>query len=173
MTIVIFGELIMDKIEVGKIVNTHGLKGDVKVVSWCDYPEVFEDFSKVFDGDTAYEIENVKYHKGSVILKLSGCDSIDSAEKMRNKIITALRSEFNLPEGKFFIADIIGLTVVSKGDNIGIISDVIQTGANDVYVIKRKGAKDLLFPATPETVISTDINTGVVDVIIPKGLDEI
>ena len=95
----------MKTIEVGKIVNTHGLKGDIKVVSWCDYPEIFEDFSKVFYKDIPYEIQNVRYHKGSVILKLAGVDSIDDAERMKNNVITALRSEFNLPEGKFFLAD--------------------------------------------------------------------
>lgn len=163
----------MNRIEVGKIVNTHGLKGDVKLVSWCDYPEVFEDFSKIYDGDTAYEIENVKYHKGSVILKLSGVDSIETAERMKNRVVTALRSEFNLPEGKFFLVDIIGLKVVSDNIEIGFVSDVIQTGANDVYVIKRKGQKDLLFPATPETVLVTDIESGYIEVIIPEGLDEI
>ncbi len=160
-------------IEAGKIVNTHGLRGEVKIVSWCDYPQVFEQFSAVYLKDIEYKIENVKYHKESVILKLSGVDSIDDAEKLKNTVVFALREDFGLSEGEFFIADIIGLKVISEGVGIGFIKDVIQTGANDVYVISRNGKKDLLFPANPETVIENNIESGYIKIIIPEGLEEI
>ena len=161
------------KIEVGIIVNTHGLRGDIKIVSWCDYPEKFDDFSDIYIDDKPYKIENIRYHKGSVLVKLAGIDSIEVAERYKNKTVFALRSDFNLPEGKYFLVDLIGLKVRSEGCEIGFISDIIQTGANDVYVIKRDMKKDLLFPATSETVVKTDIAEGFVEVIIPKGLDEI
>ena len=163
----------MKTIEIGKIVNTHGLRGEVKVVSWCDYPEMFEEFPKIIIGDKVYDVENVKYHKESVILKLSDVDSIDFAEKLKNSVITTYRDYFSLPDGTYFISDIIGLSVIVDGIEIGRISDVIQTGANDVYVIKRVGRKDLLFPATQETVLNTDLESGTVSVFLPEGLDEI
>lgn len=161
------------KIEVGTIVNTHGLRGDVKIISWCDYPEKFEDFSEVFIDDKPYKIENIRYHKGSVLLKLEGIDNIDLAERYKNKSVFALRSDFDLPEGKYFLVDLIGLKVITEGAEIGYISDIIETGANDVYVIKRENRKDLLFPATKETVVNTDVEGGFIEIIIPKGLDEI
>ena len=163
----------MNLIEVGKIVNTHGLHGEVKLVSWCDYPEIFEGFSNIYIEDVAFKIERVRYHKESVIAKLSGVESIDEAERLKNSVVSASRDEFDLPDGTYFIADIIGLKVRCYNKEIGIISDVLQTGANDVYVIKRAGQKDLLFPATPETLVNTDLSAGVVEVIIPEGLDEI
>lgn len=160
-------------IEVGKIVNTHGLKGEVKLISWCDFPEMFECFPEINVNGKKFEIEYVKYHKDSVILKLSGVDSIDAAEELKNSVAFADRKYFDLPEGRYFIADLIGLKVFCGDDEIGTIREVIPTGASSVYAVKRSGMSDLLIPANETTVIETNLEKGYVKMIIPEGLEEI
>lgn len=159
-------------IEVGQIVNTHALKGEVKVNPWTDAPEVFECFDRVCTADgKSFDIESIKYQKACVILKLSGVNSIDDAEKMRGKILSVPRNTFeNLPDDTYLVADIIGLTVKDNDTEYGKIADVITTGSNDVYVVKRDGAKDLLIPAIKSVVKDINIGGGYVLVEMPKGL---
>lgn len=160
-------------IEVGKIVNTHGLKGEVKLVSWCDFPEMFELFPIITVCGNDYGIEYVKYHKESVILKLSGVDSIDCAENLKNSVVYTDRKYFELPEGRFFIADLIGLSVISENEKIGIIKEIIPTGSSSVYVVKRENRNDILIPANETTVVETNPDEGYVKMIIPEGLEEL
>lgn len=166
-------------LEVGKIVNTHGLRGEVKVVPWTDYPEVFEEISSVFisrrEETKEYKIKSVKYQKNNIILKLSGIDSIDEAEKLRGVILTTERSQLGeLPEGTYYIADLIGLAVYDEsGELLGRISDVLQTGSNDVYVVKRDAGRDLLIPVIDDVVLSVDIDGGRVRVHLMEGLTDL
>lgn len=166
-------------LEVGKIVNTHGLRGEVKVVPWTDYPEVFEEISSVFisrrDETKEYKIKSVKYQKNNIILKLSGIDTIDEAEKLRGVILTTERSQLGeLPEGTYYIADLIGLAVYDEaGELLGRISDVLQTGSNDVYVVKRDAGRDLLIPVIDGVVLSVDIDGGKVSVHLMEGLTDL
>ena len=160
-------------IEVGKIVNTHGLKGEIKLVSWCDFPEMFECFPEIVVNDKNFEIEYVKYHKDSVVLKLEGVDSIDTAEELKNMVAKADRKYFDLPEGRYFIADLIGLKVVCNDRTIGNIREIIPTGSSSVYAVRRDGMSDLLVPANDTTVIETNLEKGYVKMIIPEGLEEI
>lgn len=166
-------------LEVGKIVNTHGLRGEVKVVPWTDYPEVFEEISSVFisrrDETREYKIKSVKYQKNNVILKLSGIDTIDEAEKLRGVILTTERSQLGeLPEGTYYIADLIGLAVYDESETLlGTISDVLQTGSNDVYVVKRDAGRDLLIPVIDGVVLAVDIDGGRVRVHLMEGLTDL
>ena len=160
-------------IEVGKIVNTHGLKGEVKLVSWCDFPEMFECFPEIDVNGKSFEIEYVKYHKESVILKLEGVDSIDAAEGLKNQVAKADRKYFDLPEGRYFIADLIGLEVICGERTVGSIREVIPTGSSSVYAVRRDGMSDLLIPANETTVIETNIDAGYVKMVIPEGLEEL
>ena len=104
----------MDKLEVGKIINTHGLRGEVKVVTWTDYPEVFEEIKYVWvkkkTGDERLDIKNIKYQKNNIILKCTQIDSIEDAEKYKNMVLFADRDQLPpLPEGMHYIVDLIGL----------------------------------------------------------------
>lgn len=163
----------MNRLEVGKIVNTHGLKGEVKIIPWTDYPEVFEDIKEIYLPDgTKLKLKGVKYQKNNIIVKLEGINYIDEAEKLKGKVITADR-EFlgELEEGVYYVADLIGLSVVTAdGEEIGKISDVLRTGANDVYEVKREGAKDLLIPVIDSVVKEVDIEGGRVLVELMEGL---
>lgn len=159
-------------IEVGQIVNTHGLKGEVKVNPWTDFPEVYSSFECVFTNDgTEYKINGIKYQKGCVLLKLDGVDNIDDAEKMRGNTLYVPRELFDsLPENTYLIADIIGLAVKDSDTVYGVISDVITTGSNDVYIVKGESYPQLLIPAVKDVVKEINIEKGYVLVDIPKGL---
>lgn len=161
-----------DMIEVGQIVNTRGLKGEVKVVPYTDYPEFFEEISGVETDDGKYrEIEDVKYIKGSVILKLKGTDSVEEAEKMRRRMLYVSREEIGeLPQGVYLIADIIGLEVHDDKKSYGHVIDVIQTGSNDVYVVEKDGEKPLLIPALKSVILETNIDDKFILVKLPEGL---
>ena len=166
----------MDLLEVGKIINTHGLRGEVKVIPWTDTPDVFEDLETVYlKNNDVLTISSVKYQKNNLIVKFKELGDINEAEKLKNQVLYAERSALGeLPEGVYYIADLIGLSVRKEtGEEVGKIKDVLQTGANDIYVVAREGAKDLLVPVIPNVVLSVDIDGGEVTVSLPDGLEDL
>lgn len=161
----------MSKIEIGKIVNTHGLKGTLKVQPWADYPEIFEEIPRVFHNNKEYEIVSVSYQKNLVLLNLSGITSLNDAEPLKNSIIYAERDDMDeLPDDTYYIADLIGCTIIENNTEIGIVSDVIATGGVDLYEIKRKGDKPLYLPAAKENILNVDTEQKIILVKIPEGL---
>lgn len=169
----------MDKLEVGKIVNTHGLKGEVKIVTWTDSPDVFEALEYVWAEKKHEEIKltvkSVKYQKNNIIVKFLEIDSIEEAEKYKNCILKADREMLGeLPEGVYYIADLIGCEVYDEnGKMLGNISDVFNTGANDIYAVSAPQRKDLLIPVTDETILDVNIDDKKVTVHLLEGLDEL
>lgn len=159
-------------IEVGKIVNTHGLKGEIKINPWTDSPEVFEAFDNLYvSPEKCYPVVSVRYQKSCVLVRLSGVDSIEDAEKLKNRVVYTDRNIFeDLPDGVYLVSDIIGLEVFEGEKSLGKIADVLNTGSNDVYVVRRDGARDLLVPAIKDVVSEINIADGRIDVILPKGL---
>ena len=169
----------MDRLEVGKIINTHGLRGEVKVVTWTDFPDVFEDIEYVYLKKKTEEIKltikNIKYQKNNIIIKFAEIDTIEEAEKFKNCVLSAQRDALGeLPEGVYYIADLIGCEVISdEGEKLGKISDVFNTGANDIYTVSAQGKKDLLIPVLDETVLDIDIQNKKITVHLLEGLDEL
>ena len=169
----------MDLLEVGKIVNTHGLKGEVKIVPWTDSPDVFEDLEYVIlkkrSGDITLNIKGIKYQKNNIIVKFKELDRIEDAEPLKNSVVYAPREMLgDLPEGVYYIADLIGIDVFDEeGHKIGVIADVFNTGANDIYDVKREGQKNLLLPVIDDVVLDVDIENKKVIVHIMEGLDEL
>ena len=168
----------MNLIEVGKIINTHGLRGEVKVMPWTDTPDVFEDLEQVFIRTKKEEkkltIRQIKYQKNNLIIKFAELERIEEAELLKNNILWADRDDLGeLPEGVYYITDLIGLDVVDEsGTKLGSLTDVLQTGANDVYVVKREGARDLLLPVIDEVVLSVNLEEKKVTVRLMEGLDD-
>ncbi len=166
----------MDLLEVGKIINTHGLKGEVKIATWTDSPDVFEDIEYVIikskKGDMTLNVAGVKYQKNNIIVKFRELKRIEDAEPLKNSVLYVPREMLGeLPEGVYYIADLIGLEVFDEeGQKIGVIADVFSTGANDVYDIKREGQKNLLLPVIDDVVLDVDIEGGKVTVHIMEGL---
>ncbi len=166
-------------LEAGKIVNTHGLRGEVKVVAWTDYPEDFEDIEYVYvkkkTGNEKLHIASVKYQKNNLIIKFDEIKDINEAETYKNQILYVEREMLGkLPEGVYYIADIIGLTVIDEnGKEIGVVADVFNTGANDIYDVKREGKKNLLIPVIDDLEKEVDLENGVIRIKMIEGLDEL
>ncbi len=166
-----------EDLRVGVIIKAHGIKGEVKVYPTTDSPFRFDDITHVKiiqQGKTAgdFEVSGVKYFKGIVILKLEGIDTMDAAEKLKGAELFIPREEgVELEEGEYYIADIIGMEVVTEdGEKLGTIKDVLETGANDVYVIGRPAGKDILLPAIRQCVLNTDIENNLMTVHLLDGL---
>ena len=153
----------------GKIVNTHGLKGYVKIQPWADDPADLLDFDRFFIDGREYEVEQASLQKSMVLLKLAGVDTIDEAAKLRNKELLIAREDVELEEGVVFIADLIGLTVLADGVEIGKITEVLTPPGNDVYVVK--GEREYLIPAVKEFVEELNPEAGFVRVHLIEGME--
>ena len=165
-------------LEIGKIVNSHGLRGEVKVVPWMDYPEDFGKLSCVYiKQNKEYKkltVSEVKFQKGNVIVKFSEYNDINEILQFKNSVLYADRSDLGeLPEGVYYIVDLIGLKVYTESDEyVGEIADVFNAGASDIYDVKREGKKNLLLPVIDDVVKKVDIENGRVTVHIMEGLDD-
>lgn len=155
---------------VGQIINTHGVKGEVKVYPLTDDIRRFRKLTEVYIDDEVKKIKWCKIQPDKVILKLDGIDSIEEAFKLKNKYISIPREEAaQLKENQYFIADIKGCSVFDENKNcLGKVYDVISTRNNDVYWVKRKDMEDLLIPALKDIVLNVDINN---NKIVIKAVD--
>ncbi|MCL6634950.1 MAG: ribosome maturation factor RimM [Peptococcaceae bacterium] len=162
-------------IAIGKILKAQGHRGAVRVLPLTDYPERFQQMSRVRvsvkGAGRVLNIEEVYPHKRFFIIKFREVKDMDAAEKLRGGLLEVTREELvPLPEGSFYIFDIIGLNVYDTGGNrLGEISDVLQTGANDVYVVKTAG-RPLLIPALKQVVREVDLSGRRMVVELPEGL---
>lgn len=159
----------------GKIVTTHGIRGEVKVQPWTDTPDVFCDLDRVYlkNGASAIEIENAREHKGMIILKLKGTDTVEDAQKLVNTVLYIDREDIELDEGAYFIQDIIGLEVfdIDNGKLYGKVTDITATGANDVFHITFEN-KTYLIPNIKSVVINIDVEGGKIEIRPLEGLLE-
>ena len=166
----------IEYLQVGKIVNTHGVKGEMKLIPLTDDPRRFDELNWAYiekDGQLEkLSILDVKYVKGSVMIKFSGIDSMSEAEKYKDCFVLVDREHaVKLPEDSFFICDIIGCSVFDEnGRLLGELTNVLETGSNDVYVVKDDSGKEILVPALKSVVSNVSLNQQRIDVIIPKGL---
>lgn len=163
-------------LEIGKIVSTHGIRGEVRVDPWCDGPEFFKRFKTLYfdkDGQKSVRVLSCRPHGNIVILHLEGTDSIEQASLLRGKVLYMNREDAKLPEGKFFIQDLIGCLVVDADDEkkvYGKLSDVSETGANDVWHVRDENKKEYLLPAVPPVIIETDVQNGIVKIRPLRGI---
>lgn len=163
-------------LELGQIVNVKGLKGEVKVNSFTDDNTKFERIPNVFIKQKGnlkeYSIEKVGYSKNQVIIKFKGVDTVEEAETLRNSYIVVDREFFGeLPEGVYYIADLLGLDVYTEdGTLLGKVDDIFSTGANDVYVVKDELGKQRLLPGIDEVIKHIDIESGKIIVNLIEGL---
>ena len=159
-------------IEIGKIVNTHGIRGEVKVQPWCDDPYIFDELEYLIIDGREYEIIKNRLHKNCQIIQLDGITSMNDAELMRNKIVKVERDALELPEGRYFVTDIEGLTVREEnGRVLGVVDEVLKTGSNDVYSLKDTfNHKPILIPVIDGVIIETNIDEGYITVRLMKGL---
>lgn len=163
-------------LQVGAITSTHGIRGEVKVFPTTDDPNRFKKLKEVVldtgKEQLTLEIQSVKFFKQFVILKFKGYDNINDIEKYKGKNIYVTRENaVKLEKDEYFIADMIGSVVEDEDGNVlGTLKDVMQTGANDVYVVENQEGKELLFPAIKECVLQVDIEQQKITVHIMPGL---
>lgn len=163
-------------LETGKIVGTHGIKGMVRVQPWCDSGDFLKQFKKIYtdkNGENKLEIKSVQPHGNIVLMALKGVDSIEAAETLRNKVIFIDRKDAKLPEGRYFVDDLLGCSVFDADSDelLGEITDISSTGANDVWHITQNG-KEYLVPAIDEVLVSVDIESCKVIIRPLKGIFE-
>ena len=153
-------------LECGKIINTHGIAGAVKLESWCDSPEVLASLETVYfkKGETYEPVEVLRasVFKRFVLMTLEGVTDIDAAAALKETVVYANRDELPIEEGQHFIADLVGLPVIDadSGREYGILDDVINTGASDIYVIKSEDGEKMM-PAVDEFVKEIDLERGI------------
>ncbi len=166
--------MIKDYLEIGKITGTHGIRGEMRVQPWCDSPEFMKKFKTLYldkKGEKPLKV-SCRPNGNMVIMKADGIDSIEEASKYREKVLYMKRSDAKLPEGKYFIQELMDCRVVDADDEskcYGILTDVSQTGANDVWhITNEKG--EYLIPAIPPVVIETDVAGGIIRIRPLRGI---
>ena len=165
-----------DKLQVGVITSTHGVKGEVKVFPTTDDPNRFKRLKEVIldtgKEELTLEIEGVKFFKQFVILKFKGFDNINDIEKYRQKSLFVTRKNaVRLKRDEYFVADLIGMKIVDEqNEPLGVLKDVMETGANDVYVIAMEDGRELLLPAIKQCILHVDLENNVMQVHVLDGL---
>jgi 16S rRNA processing protein RimM len=161
---------------VGEIVNTQGIKGEVRVIPHTDDITRFELLDEILVEKKGklekYAIEGVRYHKQFVLLKFKGVDDMTTAEKLKTCMLKIPESQaLPLEEGEYYIRDLYDLKVIDEdGAEIGILHDILFTGANDVYIVRPKTGKDIYLPAIKSCVLNVNLDEGTMTVHIPEGL---
>ncbi len=147
-------------VQIGKIVAPHGVRGEVRVVQLSEFIDQMFNAKEFYIKDKGWlKVDSIREHKQFLLVKFTGIDNMDFAQTLRNKDLFLTREQIGqLPDGRYYIEDMLGIKVFDLEDNfLGILSEVFQTGSNDVYVVKREGKKDLLIPALKTVVKETNI----------------
>ena len=164
------------RLEVGQIINTFGIKGEIKVTPFTNDIRRFDDLKKVYvktrKESKLYNVENARYHKNMILLKLKGINTPEEAEMLRNAFLEIDREDaIPLEEGTYFIADLLGLEVYTdEGKLLGKVEDIYNTGSKDIYVIKDELGKQVLLPGINEVIKEVDLNNGKIIVHLIPGL---
>lgn len=156
-------------LELGIIVGTHGVRGELRVDPWADSADYFSNFSTVYlsaDGEKPCHVVRARPHKNLVLLTLEGVGTVEEAEALRGTVLYVDRDEAPLPEGRAFVAELIGCTVQDAEDPdkvYGVIADIYNRGASDIWAVRKDG-REYLMPAVPDLIASSDVEAGVVRV---------
>ena len=157
-------------LECGQIVNTHGIRGEVKLQPWCDEPEFIKKFKTLYISGKPYAVSSVRMHKECAIIKFADVDDINEAMKLKGKIVEINRDDAKLPKGSWFIQDIIGLPVYDEqGAQIGILNDVFDAPAGKLYEIKSPDGMHLV-PDVPEFIKLIDPDNEKIVVSLIEGM---
>ncbi len=161
-------------LEAGRIVGTHGVRGELRFELWCDGAEFLKKFKTVYldaDGNNATPLLSCRAHGNIALICLEGIDNVETAAANRNRVLYIRRADARLSQGDYFIQELKGCTVLDADDRrlYGIVSDVSQTGANDVWHVEKDG-KEVLIPAIKDVVVSVDVGVGEVLIRPLRGL---
>lgn len=161
-------------LEAGKIVGTHGVKGELRVQPWCDSAEFLAGFGTLYaeKGAQRLEVASARVHKTLLLLKLKGIDTPEQGDAVRGKILYIDRGDVRLADGQYFIQDLMGLDVFDADSFIyyGKLTEVMRTGANDVYQVTSEGKKNYLIPAIPDVIQEINLTDGKMLIRPMKGI---
>ena len=167
----------MELIECGKIINTHGVRGDVKIMPYADTPDEVAELKKIFVGKdkTEYKVLSGRVHGTNVLMHLENVNDMDAAALLKNRLIYMVKDKSKLKPGQYYIADVIGLKVIDSesGEEYGEITDVYTGIANDAYEIKLKDGRQILFPAIKDVVKSVDTDNKIMKITPLVGMFDI
>ena len=157
-------------LEAGQIVNTHGIQGEVKIVPWCDTPQFLCGFSTLYLDGKPVEVLSARVHKGNVLARLAGYSTVNDAMLLKNKVVFIHREDAALPEGHFFLADLIGARVLDadSGEELGTLAEVLSPAGQQIYVVR--GKREILIPAVEQFVVETNVDQGYIRVRLIEGL---
>ena len=156
-------------IEAGQITGTHGVKGEVRIQPWADSPEFLSRFKTLYIGEKPVKVLSARTHKGMVIAALEGAEDVNAAMALKGRKVSIARADAALPEGKCFLVDIIGASVVDEdGNELGKLVDISDLPAQSVYVVR--GESEHMIPAVPEFIKAVDADRGVVTVHVIEGM---
>ena len=153
-------------LDAGEIVTTHGVRGEMKILPWADGPEFLMDFNRVRIDGTEYRVESCRIQKTCNLLKLDGIDTMEAAQALRGKTLQVYREDAD-PDA-VFVAELIGISVIADGVQIGTVADVLDYPGNKVYVVQ--GDHEYMIPAVKQFVRSTDIDAGIMHVQLIEGM---
>ena len=158
-------------LEGGQIVNTHGIRGEVKIVSWCDTPETLAGIPVYHIDGAPVKVRAARVHQGNVLALLEGVEDVNAAMRFKGKTVLLRREDLPAPPGGYFLADLLGLTVTdaATGETLGELADILFPSSQSVYVV-RGGERELMIPAVPEFVESVDVDGGVMRVRLIEGM---
>ena len=167
----------MNYIETGEITSLHGINGEVKVYPWADYPQFLEEFDTFYIKKNKMHFQrlkatSVRAHKNTVLIRFEGIDNTELARNLIGKVIYIDREEIELEEGFYFVADLIGCSVVNHetGEEIGTVVDVKNHGASDIYYIEGKNGQEYMFPAVEEFLMGTDVENKIIKIKVIEGM---
>lgn len=156
-------------IDAGKIVNTHGVRGEVRIEVWLDSPALLKRCGRVFLGGEERKILSAREHKGFLIAQLEGAADVNAAQALKNRVLQIARADAKLPRGAFFLQDLIGASVVDEsGAEVGKLAEVLELPGQRVYVVR--GGTEHLIPAVPAFILNTDAENGVITVRLIEGM---
>ena len=156
-------------IEAGEIVNTHGVRGEVKIMPWMDTPEFLLGIKTLYIDGAPVRVLAARVHKGAVLASLEGVEDVNAAMRLKGRRVSIDRGDAHLPAGRFFIQDIIGARVVTEsGEEIGTLREVIDAPAGMIYVVR--GDAEHLIPAVDEFILRTDADSGLITVHLIEGM---
>lgn len=155
-------------LDAGTIVSTHGVRGEFKILPWADGPEFLTLFDRVYLKGKAYEVEQSRVQKTCVLMKLRGVDTMEDAQALRTQVVQVNRDDVELEEGTYFISDLIGLSVLAEGKEIGKVKEILNMPGNDVYVVK--GEDEYMIPGVKEFILETNLEEGFIRVKLIEGM---
>ena len=154
-------------IEAGEIVNTHGVRGEIKMLPWLDSPEDMRGFTRCRIGGKDYAITACRVQNTCDLLKLEGVDTMEAAQALRGKTVTLYREDMD--EDVIFAGDLIGMEVFSQAERIGELTQVLDYPGNQVYVVR--GEREYMLPAVKEFILSTDLEANRMEVKLLEGME--